>query len=58
MDARNEASSVSVEQVVHDKKIILQKSLLQECGYDDMDVVDFMTKGVPQWRPIIPVAML
>ena len=50
--------SASVEQVVHDKKIILWKSLLQECGYDDMDVVDFMTKGVPQWRPIIPVAML
>ena len=37
----------SVERVVHDKKIILWKSLLQECGYDDMVVVDFMTKGVP-----------
>ena len=36
----------SVEKVVHDKKIILWESLLQECGYD-MGVVDFMTKGVP-----------
>ena len=37
----------SVERVVYDKKIILWKSLLQECGYDDMEAVDFMTKGVP-----------
>ena len=49
---RDEASlhaslPASVEWVVHDKKIILWKSLLQECVYDDMDVVDFMTKGVP-----------
>ena len=36
----------SVERVVYDKKIILWKSFLQECGYDDMEVVDFMTKGV------------
>lgn len=36
----------SVERVVYDKKIIVWKSFLQECGYDDMEVVDFMTKGV------------
>ena len=35
----------SVERVVYDKKMILWKSLLQECGYDDMEAVDFMTKG-------------
>ena len=28
-------------------KILLWKSLLQECGYDDMEVVDFLTQGVP-----------
>ena len=37
----------SVERVVHDKSIILWRSLLQEYGYDDMEVVDFMTRGVP-----------
>ena len=38
---------VSVEKVVKDKKILLWKSLLQECGYDDMEVVDFLIQGVP-----------
>ena len=37
----------SVEKVVKDKKLLLWKSLLLECGYDDMEVVDFLIQGVP-----------
>ena len=37
----------SVEKVVSDKKILLWKTLLEQNGYDDMEVVKFMTQGVP-----------
>ena len=37
----------SVEKVVSDKKILLWKTLLEQNGYDDMEVVNFMTQGVP-----------
>ena len=43
----HESLNPSVEKVVGDKKILLWKSLLQEEGYDDMAVVNFLTEGVP-----------
>ena len=43
----HESLNPSVEKVVGDKKILLWKSLLQEEGYDDMELVKFMTEGVP-----------
>ena len=36
-----------VQRVVEGKNLLLWKSLLQKHNYDDMGVVDFMTKGVP-----------
>eukprot|EP00435_Cladocopium_sp_Y103_P026492 s3071_g6.t1 len=36
-----------VQSVVKDKKLLLWKQLLEELAYDDMEVVHFMTRGVP-----------
>eukprot|EP00435_Cladocopium_sp_Y103_P042438 s2135_g11.t1 len=36
-----------VQKVVKGKKLLLWKQLLEELAYDDMEVVSFMTKGVP-----------
>ena len=43
----HESMHPSVEKVVHNKKILLWKTLLEEENYDDLGVVDFLTKGVP-----------
>ncbi|CAL1142518.1 unnamed protein product [Cladocopium goreaui] len=37
----------SVEKVVRGKKILLWQKLLEQSGYDDMEVVKFMKEGVP-----------
>ena len=45
--ALHESLHPSAEEVVHDKKMLLWKALLQDEGYDDLAVVDFLTRGVP-----------
>ena len=37
----------SVEMLVGGKKILLWQKLLEQHGYDDMEVVKFMKEGVP-----------
>ena len=37
----------SIEKVVKGKKILLWQKLLEQTGYDDMEVVKFMKEGVP-----------
>jgi len=37
----------SIAKVVQGKKILLWQKLLEQNGYDDMEVVQFMTEGVP-----------
>ena len=41
------AREPTVEKVVSDKKILLWQTLLEQNGYDDMEVVKFMKDGVP-----------
>ena len=43
----HESLPESVEKVVSDKKILLWQTLLEQNGYDDMEVVKFMKDGVP-----------
>jgi len=43
----HESLPESVEKVVSDKKILLWQTLLEQNGYDDMDVTKFMKSGVP-----------